>query len=358
MIFRPSNPAHKPGIRQAFVLLQQRRWCWLTGAAGLALLALALDLSIGPVALGWRTWYGAFFNPGDLDAASKVIVWDIRLPQALLALSLGLMLGLAGAEMQTILANPLASPFTLGVASSAALGAALVLILGISLPGVAQSWAVAANAFLFAVLAALLLDVLARWGRLGTAGLVLFGIALVFSFNAALSLLQFVASAQALQNLVFWTMGSLSRASWPVLGIIFPALGICLAWALWASPKLTALRLGAEQALSLGINVTQLRLAALLRISLLAALAVAFAGTIGFVGLIAPHIARLIWGEQQGFYLAGSALVGAFIMSLAAVASKGLLSGVVLPIGIVTSLVGVPIFLLIIWQRAGNELRN
>ena len=127
--------------------------------------------------------------------------------------SVGLGLGLAGAEMQTIRGQiRWASPFTLGISSAAAFGASLALVLDLSLPGLPPGWAVAGNAFLFAILSAVLLDVLARWGGMSGSGMVLVGIALVFTFNALVSLMQYIASAEDLQNLVFWTMGSLSRA--------------------------------------------------------------------------------------------------------------------------------------------------
>src|SRR5690606_9576819 len=142
------------------------------------------------------------------------IVRGVRLPQALMALLVGAALSLAGAEMQTSLDNPLASPFTLGISSAAILGAALTIVLGISIPGVAPEWAVPVSAFVFAFGSVLLLRALARARGSDVETLVLLGIALFFTFNALVAILQFVASEQALQQLVFWTMGSLARATW------------------------------------------------------------------------------------------------------------------------------------------------
>ncbi|WP_207871300.1 iron chelate uptake ABC transporter family permease subunit, partial [Pseudomonas sp. 95_A] len=156
----------------------------------------------------------------------RVIVWDIRLPYALMAIVVGLALGLAGAEMQTILNNPLASPFTLGVSSAAAFGAALAIILGVGIPGISGQWFISANAFLFALFAALMLDGITRWTQVSSSGVVLFGIALVFTFNALVSMMQFIASEDTLQGLVFWTMGSLARASWEKLGVLSAAFAL------------------------------------------------------------------------------------------------------------------------------------
>ncbi|MBP9643750.1 MAG: iron ABC transporter permease, partial [Budvicia sp.] len=294
------------------------------------------------------------WHPETVDAGTQVIVWDIRLPYALMAIVVGMALGLAGAEMQTILNNPLASPFTLGVSSAAAFGAALAIVLGIGIPGIDPQWFISANAFIFALLAAFMLDAVTRWTRVATSGVVLFGIALVFTFNALVSMMQFIASEDTLQGLVFWTMGSLARATWIKLTILLVVFLVLFPWSMMNAWKLTALRLGEDRAISFGIDVRRLRLTTLLRISILSALAVAFVGPIGFIGLVAPHIARLIFGEDHRFYLPASAFIGALVLSMASVASKNLIPGVIIPVGIVTSLVGVPFFLSIILRHRGN----
>ncbi len=321
----------------------------------LAILAsLVLDFTFGPSGLTLNTLWHTLLQPDSVDAGTRVIVWEIRLPYALMAVVVGLALGLAGAEMQTILNNPLASPFTLGVSSAAAFGAALAIILGIGIPGIPDQWFISGNAFIFALFAALMLDGVTRWTRVATSGVVLFGIALVFTFNALVSMLQFIASEDTLQGLVFWTMGSLARASWEKLAILSVAVLLLLPFSLKSAWKLTALRLGEDRAVSFGIDVRRLRLGTLLRISILSALAVAFVGPIGFIGLVAPHIARLIFGEDHRYYLPASALTGALVLSMASVASKNLIPGIIIPVGIVTSLVGVPFFLTIILRNRGN----
>lgn len=316
--------------------------------------SLVIDFIMGPSGLSLGTLWKTLFDAAAADPGTRVIVWDIRLPYALMAVAVGMSLGLAGAEMQTILNNPLASPFTLGVSSAAAFGAALAIVLGIGIPGIPDQWFISANAFVFALLAALMLDGITRWTRVASSGVVLFGIALVFTFNALVSLMQFIATEDTLQGLVFWTMGSLARASWVKLGVMLLAFLVLLPWSMMSAWKLTALRLGEDRAVSFGIDVRRLRLGTLLRISILSALAVAFVGPIGFIGLVAPHIARLMFGEDHRFYLPASALIGALVLSMASVASKNLVPGVIIPVGIVTSLVGVPFFLSIILRHRGN----
>ncbi|UDJ85159.1 FecCD family ABC transporter permease [Kosakonia oryzae] len=332
----------------------RRRLSLLLVLAVLIVASMLLDFTLGPSGLPLDTLWHTLIDPASVDAGTRVIVWDIRMPYALMAIIVGLTLGLAGAEMQTILNNPLASPFTLGVSSAAAFGAALAIVLGIGIPGIPAQWFISANAFIFALLAALLLDGITRWTQVATSGVVLFGIALVFTFNALVSMLQFIANEDTLQGLVFWTMGSIARASWEKLGILLLALAVIMPLSMLSSWKLTSLRLGEDRAISFGINVRRLRLATLLRISILSALSVAFVGPIGFIGLVAPHIARLLFGEDHRFYLPASALIGALVLSLASIVSKNLISGVIIPVGIVTSLVGVPFFITIIVRHRGS----
>ncbi|WP_390888476.1 FecCD family ABC transporter permease [Lelliottia wanjuensis] len=320
----------------------------------LIVLSLLLDFTLGPSGISVATLGHTLFDAASADAGTRVIVWDIRLPFALMAVVVGMALGLAGAEMQTILNNPLASPFTLGVSSAASFGAALAIILGLGIPGIPDQWFISANAFIFALMACFVLDGISRWTRVATSGVVLFGIALVFTFNALISILQFVASEDTLQGLVFWTMGSLARASWDKLAILLVVLLIVVPLSLKNAWKLTALRLGEDRAVSFGINVRKLRLATLLRISIISALTVAFVGPVGFIGLVAPHISRMMFGEDHRFYLPGSMLIGALVLSLASVLSKNIVPGVIIPVGIVTSLVGVPFFLSIIIRHRGT----
>ena len=347
----PQTASGSAGYRR-----RHARRATLVGALAVALLAsLVLDIVSGPSGLGSADLLRVLLHPDTASRIDRVIVWDVRLPQALMAVLVGAALGLAGAEMQTVLNNPLASPFTLGVSSAAAFGAALAIVLGVGLPGVPVAWLVPANAFVFALASVVLLYLLARWRGFGVESLVLFGIALVFAFNALVALLQFVASQDTLQQLVFWTLGSLARASWDTLGLLALALAILLPWSMRQSWALTALTLGETRARSFGVDVARLRRFSLLRISLLTALSVAFVGTIGFIGLIAPHIARQLVGDDHRLLLPGSVLAGALILSLASVAGKTLIPGVLIPVGIVTALVGIPLFMLIVARTRGEQ---
>lgn len=353
--FAPADLAERMMTRHRRAV--RRRGAWIGGLALLLLAGIVTDLMTGPAGLSLSDIAAGLLGTGDGGPQATtlaVIMWQVRLPTALLAVLIGAGLSLAGAEMQTVLHNPLASPFTLGVSSAAAFGAALAIVLGVAVPFVPGWLAVPANAFVMALGAVLLIQAVAATRR-GAAPLVLFGVALVFGFNALVAVIQFVAPADSLQQLVFWTMGSLSRADAASVLAMAGVLAVTLPFALRAAPSLTLVAMGEERAHSLGVDPRRLRFGCLLRASLLAAVAVAAAGTIGFVGLVGPHVARLLVGEDHRFFLPAAALAGAVMMSLSSVAAKLLLPGVLLPIGIVTALVGLPCFVaLLLWNREGR----
>ncbi|MDH0733253.1 iron ABC transporter permease [Pseudomonas sichuanensis] len=336
-----------------------RRLLWrrsglVLGLAALLLLSVLLDLASGASGMGLGQLLHGLLDPASLSGTERVIIWNVRLPYSLMAVLVGAALALAGAEMQAILDNPLASPFTLGVSSAAALGASLAIAYPLGVAWLAPGVQVTLMAFVFACLSVVLLQAMARLRGAGVESLVLFGIALVFSCNALVSLLQLLATEDVLQQLVFWTLGSVARGDWQKLGILALVLAVLLPFSLRAAPGMTLLRMGEERARSFGVDTRRLRFASLVRISLLSATAVAFVGTIGFVGLVGPHIARLLVGEDQRFLLPASALVGALLLSLSSIASKLILPGVIVPVGIVTALVGVPVFVVLVFRRGRN----
>ncbi len=335
------------GYRQQFA----KRIALLCALALATLLSFFFDLVVGPSTLSVSDVFRAIFSPDSIELSSRVIVWEVRMPYSIMALLVGASLSLAGCEMQTIMNNAMASPFTLGVSAAASFGAALAIIIGLSIPGVGGDWMVIVNAFLFAFGATLLLQALSSARGAGPEGLVLFGIALVFTFNAFTGIMQYIASAEALQQFIFWSLGSLTKANWDNIPLLFALFVIIVPFSLASSWQLTALRLGEDSARSFGVAVRRLRFLSLLRISLLTAGSVAFVGTIGFIGLVGPHIAKLLIGEDHRFSLPASILSGALIMSLASLASKAIVAGAIIPVGIVTSLIGVPVFIALILNK-------
>ena len=325
-----------------------RKYVLLISLAVTCVLTLIIDVTTGPARLSISEVFFTIISPDHSDPATQVIVWVIRLPIALMAISVGAALAIAGAEMQTILDNPLASPYTLGVSAAAGFGAALALVLGVGVIPYTETVLVPVNAFFFSTLTCLLILFISKIRGVSAETMVLAGIALLFLFNSLLALLQYLASEEELQAVVFWLFGSLQRTTWPKLGVAAAILLVITPLILRDAWKLTALRLGDEKARSLGINVEKLRLKTFMWISILAASAVCFVGTIGFIGLVGPHIARMLVGEDQRYFLPVSAFAGAVLLSAASTGSKLIIPGAIFPIGIITSFIGVPFFLSLI----------
>lgn len=326
-----------------------RRLCVLGLVVAGLVASFALDLATGPAMLPVRAVLAVLAGQS-ADPMLVVIVQQLRLPIAIMAVLVGAALGISGMVMQTILNNPLASSYTLGISAGAGFGAALAIVAGATLP-VSEDIAVPIAAFAFAGLACAMVGGVGRLRGATPELLVLAGIACLFLFQALLSLLQFLASPEALQQIVFWLFGSLQRSSLGKTALVGVVLALVLPVLLADAWALTALQLGDERARSLGVRVDRLRLRAFVVVSLLTGAAVAFVGTIGFVGLVAPHIARMLVGEDQRHALPASALIGALLLSAASVASKAILPGTVFPIGIVTALLGVPFFGWLVLRR-------
>jgi iron complex transport system permease protein len=337
---------------QGYKTRSARRFLLLLAVFAALCVLVVVDVMTGPASLSFADVVSVLLNPSNATPQQKVIIWDLRLPVALMALCIGAMLGVAGAGMQTILNNPLADPFTLGLSSAASFGAALAISLQWSLIPGAGVFFITGNAFVTAMLTSLALYGFTKLRGVTPEAMILVGVAMLFTFNALLAWLQYGASELELAQIIFWQLGSLARASWGKVATCLIVLAIVLPYFMSRSWSLTALRMGEEKAASLGVNVSFLRLSVLAGVSLLSAVAVSFVGAVAFVGLVGPHIARIVVGEDQRGFLPLSALAGALIMAGTSIASKAITPGVIYPIGMITSLIGIPFFIsLILSQR-------
>jgi iron complex transport system permease protein len=328
----------------------------IVALAALALLLgglLVLDVATGPALLPVGDVLAALAGPQAADATLRAIVWELRLPMALMAHTVGGALGASGATMQTLLDNPLASPYTLGLAAAAGFGAALCIQNGGW--GLNPTVIVPISAFVMACLAAAAIFGIGNVRGMGSDTMVLAGIALLFLFHSLQSLVQFRASPEVGQQIVFWLFGSLAKATWQSVAITALCCAAALPLLLREAWKMTALRLGEARARALGVNIAWLRFTAIALVSLMTATAISFVGTIGFIGLVAPHLSRLLVGEDQRFLLPMSGFMGALLLSAASIASKVVMPGVLVPVGIVTAVVGVPFFLHLILSRRRLE---
>lgn len=319
----------------------------------LLLILLLLNISIGSSSIRiYEVIEAILKNTGKGNVV--MIIRQIRLPMALMAVVVGAALGVGGCEIQTILKNPIASPYTLGITSAASFGAAIGLILNNSILNLPDTLVVTGNAFFFTFLVSFGIYIFSSQGKVSKASIILFGIALNFLFTSLTMILQYIADEDKLQSLIFWNFGSLLKTTWNKFYIVLTILIISILFLYKNTWKLTAMVLDDTKAKSLGVDVEKVRRQTILSTSLLAAVAVSFVGTIGFVGLIAPHISRGLVGEDQRFFLPLSALLGAFILSLAFLLSKIIISGVILPIGLVTSVIGIPFFMSMIFRKKSD----
>lgn len=334
--FGRSGPTRAGAVVAAFAVLSALMVADLvTGPAGLPLDEVLRGLSDGP--------------QGE-DRRLATILWHLRMPQTLMAALVGCALGIAGLLMQTILANPLASPYTLGFSAAAGFGAALVILFGTALP-VATWIGIPVAAFAATLIAAGLVQLVAHYRGASPEMLVLAGIAVLFFFQSLQSLLQFMAAPEVLQQIVFWLFGSLLKATWTSVKVLTLILLLTLPFVLREVWSLTALRLGSSNAASLGLDVAALRRRVLVLVALLTAGAVSFTGTIGFVGLIAPHVGRALVGEDHRFGLPMAGIMGAIVLVGASVTGKILSPGAVIPVGIITAVAGIPMLLAVILMK-------
>lgn len=285
---------------------------------------------------------GLDLGPMPAHPQGENTLWQVRFPRVLTAALAGAALASAGALMQGVFGNPLAEPGVVGVSSGAAVGAASVIVFGWAFAG---SWTVAIAAFVTGLIATLLVYALSRdAGRTETVTLVLTGIALNAMASAALAFLMFLGDQQAREEIVFWTLGSLNGSRWEHLAVIAPLTAVGMVAAVILARQLDLLALGDRAARHVGVDVERLRLVTIVVVALLTAAAVAFCGIIAFVGLVVPHLVRLVAGPGHRMLVPASALGGALLLVLADLWARTAIDYADLPIGMLTSLVGGPFF--------------
>ena len=273
----------------------------------------------------------------------QLVIWNIRLPRILAAVIAGASLSMAGAVMQCVLRNPLASPFTMGVSHGAMFGACLAIVVFSLEAG--GPYLITFSAFLGALVCTIAVLTLAKIKNLTPEAMILAGVALSSLFTAGTMLIQYFSDELELAAMVYWTFGDLGRVSWNEIYIMVVVFIITSIYFLWKRWDYNALEAGDEVAKSLGVNIERLRMLSMLFSSLLTGVNVAFLGIIGFIGLISPHIIRLLVGGDYRFLIPLSSLFGSVLLLSADILARTLIAPVVLPVGILTSFLGVPMFL-------------
>lgn len=338
-----------PDARQEYAKFTARKVIFiLAGIVALTMLSLvatslgSADLNVGDVA---KTVAARVFPMLELDVERRfdAIVWAIRLPRIVMGIVAGAGLAAAGAAMQGVLRNPLVSPFTVGISSAAAFGASVAIILGAGVIG-AGKYLVVSNAFVFALAAAFMVYGLARFRRMRPETMILAGIALNYFFSAGTSILQYVATEEELQEVVYWLFGTLTGVTWENILIITVFLAVGLPVLLKYSWDLNALVAGDDVATTLGVNTRRARAVLMITATMMTAAIISFTGIIGFVGLVAPHITRMMVGADHRFLLPTSCVIGSFLLLLSDTVGRTAFAPTIIPVGIVVSVLGVPFF--------------
>jgi len=330
---------------------------WAAGTAGVLLVLAALlvaitaGVAIGEMTIPMKTTAAAVTNRlGLTDIAvpriQEAVIWDYRLSRSLVAAFCGAGLALSGAILQSLLRNPLAEPYVLGISAGASTGAVSVMLLGFGAGAISLS----AGAFAGALLAFAFVVMLAS-GRQTADRTILAGVAASQLFNALTSyIVSTSANAEQARSVMFWLLGSFAGVRWPDVALAASVVSVSLIVCIWHSRALDAFTFGEDAARSLGIAVQRVRVVLLLVTALMTATMVSMVGAIGFVGLVIPHAARFIVGPGHMRLLPACALVGALFMVVADIVSRIIIAPQVLPIGVVTALVGVPFFSVILYR--------
>lgn len=352
---RRGPSAAPPGHYDRFL---RRKYLALVILLGVLILLVMISLTTGSSGITMRQVIGSFLGRG--TAQTDAIVFRVRLPRIATAVVVGAALALSGCVMQNILHNPLASASTLGVSQGAAFGAALAIIaLDAGVQNVANAGTaitirspgtVTVCAFLGGLATTLFVLSLSRLRGVSPATMILAGVALSSMFTGATTLLQYFADDVQVATVVYWTFGDLGRPGWREIAMVGAVCLAALAFFLWNRWNYNALESGAATAKSLGVNVDALTYASMAACTLIAAMSVAFVGVISFVGLIAPHMVRRFTGSDYRFLIPGSALGGSILLLLGDLVSKSVLSPIVLPIGAITSFLGAPLFLWMLFK--------
>lgn len=339
----PSPPSAAPAWRV---------WSRPMALAAALVLAVIVVVQFGAVPIAAADWLNGPWSD-DPKTGGAHVLWQLRLPRIGLTLAVGAALGLAGAMSQALFRNPMAEPSLLGVTSGAAAAVALTLTvfagMHAALPAQARLWLLPMVGFVGALAVCFSLDRLSRWLAPGSiAALLLCGLALQAMTFAIVGLCSFIANDEQLRAINFWTLGSLAGANWTMAAVMGGALLVVGIAALRLAPTLNALALGEAAAAHVGIDVERLRWACIGMVALLSALAVAWCGNIGFIGLMAPHLARQLVGADQRHVLPNAMLAGALLLIVADTFARTLAVPAEIPVGVFSALIGAPWFLFLL----------
>ncbi|MBR4697028.1 MAG: iron ABC transporter permease [Candidatus Methanomethylophilaceae archaeon] len=334
----------------------KRKWLLLAALVLVVIVLSGYALTIGDYHIGFFDCFEAVWIHlrGEVGTTSQerlvdYVIWELRLPTVVVGIIAGAALSVCGVAMQSILKNPLADPYTTGVSSGAGFGATLAIVAGATIAD--SEYAIVANAFLFSLIPTAVIMLITKLRGASPTTMIMAGIAVMYVFNAASTLMKLWGDPDSLAAILEWQVGSIGGIKWTSIPLMFVATVAGVVAIQLLSRKLNVLSVGDDGAKALGIDVNRLRLVIMLVVALLAATIVSFTGLIGFVGLIAPHMVRIVIGADNRYLVPISAVLGAVILLAAEIAGKVLLSPAVIPVGVLTSFLGGPVFLWLLLRR-------
>lgn len=339
----------------------RRKWLVLLMLSLVLCFSVVISISVGSSGLTIGEILTALVGGG--TGKTHAIVWNIRMPRIVTGIVVGAALALAGCVMQNVLRNPLASSSTLGVTQGASFGAAFAIVClnagaqvnasasTAAAVSITNPYLVTVCAFVGGFLTTVVILGLSRIAKVSPAAMILAGVALSSMFSGGTTLVQYFADDVKVASVVYWTFGDLGRASWREIALIFAITMAGFFYFMWNRWNFNAMESGADTAKSLGVHVDRLTIVSMTLCSLMAAVATAFVGCISFIGLVAPHMVRRFVGNDHRFLIPASALMGAVILVLSELVSRTIVSPSILPIGALTSFLGAPVFLWMIFKR-------
>ncbi|MBE6527387.1 MAG: iron ABC transporter permease [Thermoplasmata archaeon] len=354
--------AEENGIEETYMAYRFRKILLIIGLSVLLFVFTFYALSFNGMDIGFADCisyvfnhiFGTTYDKESPEWMEDYILWKMYVPRVVMAIVAGASLAICGVAMQSLMNNPLADPYTVGISDGACFGAVASIVMGASAATVASSAGLVVSAFICGLIPAVIIIMLSTVVRLTPATSILIGVALSYIFSGMEAMLMVTTDADTLKNAYLWQIGSLDKVVWDNLVIPTVVVIVCSVYLIITSNKLNLLSLGDDSATSLGLDVKTFRTLTMIIVSVTVAAVVSFVGIIGFVGLVAPHMIRLIIGGDNKYLIPVSMLAGALFLQVADIISRTAIAPEELRVGLIASIIGAPIFLYIILKRKRN----
>jgi iron complex transport system permease protein len=349
----------KVQLREGYHRYTFRKILFIALCIALAIIAAGYAATLGAREIAFFDVYriifdhigGMTYEIGSIGWIDDYVIWNQRLPRILMALVAGAGLAIGGAAMQSLIKNPLADPYTTGISSGAVFGVTVALVLGMSFASSISQYGIVLNAFLLGLAPVGVIVLVSRVNNASPATMILAGIALSYLFRSLSTLLMVSTDADTVAAAYLWQIGTLENASWSGLPLMFCVTAAGSLFLMFTSRQLNILTLGDESAKSLGLNADNYRVLCLVLIAVMTAAVISFTGIIGFIGLVSPHVVRSLIGSDNKYVIPASMAFGAMFLLLADIVARTVIAPSELPVGIIMSFIGGPLFLYIIIRQ-------